>query len=80
MRNHRAVGEFLAHYNQYITVFSWCQLYRHRPRQHGEKLVGLSCSNLRLPSLHLGGKIAGGTSPIIDPASPSIASLPHVSS
>jgi multicomponent Na+:H+ antiporter subunit C len=77
-----AVGEFLSHYNQYITVFLMVSgLYIVIARGNMvKKLVGLSLFQTSVYLLYISaGKIEGGTAPIIDPRftvySPP---LPHV--
>jgi len=65
-----AVGAFLAHYNQYITVFLMVAgLYIVIARGNMvKKLVGLSLFQTSVYLLYISaGKVAGGTAPIVDP-------------
>lgn len=64
------VGGFLAHYNQYITIFLMVSgLYIVIARGNMvKKLVGLSLFQTSVYLLYISaGKITGGTAPIIDP-------------
>jgi multicomponent Na+:H+ antiporter subunit C len=63
-------GAFLAHYNQYITVFLMVSgLYIVIARGNMvKKLVGLSLFQTSVYLLYISaGKVTGGTAPIIDP-------------
>lgn len=76
------VGEFLSHYNQYITVFLMVAgLYVVIARGNMvKKLVGLSMFQTSVYLLYISaGKIEGGTAPILDPNFTVYAHpLPHV--
>jgi multicomponent Na+:H+ antiporter subunit C len=76
------VGGFLAHYNQYITIFLMVSgLYIVIARGNMvKKLVGLSLFQTSVYLLYISaGKIAGGTAPIIDPRFTVYSHpLPHV--
>lgn len=76
------VGEFLSHYNQYITVFLMVVgLYVVIARGNMvKKLVGLSMFQTSVYLLYISaGKIEGGTAPILDPNFTVYAHpLPHV--
>ena len=76
------VGGFLAHYNQYITVFLMVSgLYIVIARGNMvKKLVGLSLFQTSVYLLYISaGKVAGGTAPIIDPRFTVYSHpLPHV--
>ena len=77
-----AVGGFLDHYNQYITVFLMVSgLYIVIARGNMvKKLVGLSMFQTSVYLLYISaGKIEGGTAPILDPNFTVYAHpLPHV--
>ncbi|MBN9020956.1 MAG: cation:proton antiporter subunit C [Rhizobiales bacterium] len=77
-----AVGEFLAHYNQYITVFLMVSgLYIVIARGNMvKKLVGLSLFQTSVYLLYISAaKVEGGTAPILDPAFTVYSHpLPHV--
>lgn len=76
------VGGFLAHYNQYITIFLMVSgLYIVIARGNMvKKLVGLSLFQTSVYLLYISaGKVAGGTAPIIDPRFTVYSHpLPHV--
>lgn len=76
------VGGFLAHYNQYITVFLMVAgLYIVIARGNMvKKLVGLSLFQTSVYLLYISaGKVTGGTAPIIDPRFTVYSHpLPHV--
>ena len=76
------VGEFLAHYNQYITIFLMVSgLYIVIARGNMvKKLVGLSLFQTSVYLLYISaGKVTGGTAPIIDPRFTVYSHpLPHV--
>lgn len=76
------VGGFLAHYNQYITIFLMVSgLYIVIARGNMvKKLVGLSLFQTSVYLLYISaGKVAGGTAPIIDARFTVYAHpLPHV--
>jgi multicomponent Na+:H+ antiporter subunit C len=75
-------GEFLAHYNQYITIFLMVSgLYIVIARGNMvKKLVGLSLFQTSVYLLYISaGKVTGGTAPIIDPRFTVYSHpLPHV--
>jgi multicomponent Na+:H+ antiporter subunit C len=75
-------GAFLAHYNQYITIFLMVSgLYIVIARGNMvKKLVGLSLFQTSVYLLYISaGKVAGGTAPIIDPRFTVYSHpLPHV--
>jgi multicomponent Na+:H+ antiporter subunit C len=76
------VGAFLAHYNQYITIFLMVSgLFIVIARGNMvKKLVGLSLFQSSVYLLYISaGKVAGGTAPIIDPRFTVYSHpLPHV--
>ena len=76
------VGGFLAHYNQYITIFLMVSgLYIVIARGNMvKKLVGLSLFQTSVYLLYISaGKVTGGTAPIIDPRFTVYSHpLPHV--
>jgi multicomponent Na+:H+ antiporter subunit C len=76
------VGAFLAHYNQYITIFLMVSgLYIVIARGNMvKKLVGLSLFQSSVYLLYISaGKVSGGTAPIIDPRFTVYSHpLPHV--
>jgi len=76
------VGGFLAHYNQYITVFLMVSgLYIVIARGNMvKKLIGLSLFQTSVYLLYISaGKVTGGTAPIIDPRFTVYSHpLPHV--
>ena len=76
------VGGFLAHYNQYITIFLMVSgLYIVIARGNMvKKLVGLSLFQTSVYLLYIEpAKIIGGTAPILDPAFKVYSNpLPHV--
>ena len=76
------VGGFLAHYNQYITIFLMVSgLYIVIARGNMvKKLVGLSVFQTSVYLLYISaGKVTGGTAPIIDPRFTVYSHpLPHV--
>lgn len=76
------VGAFLAHYNQYITIFLMVSgLYIVIARGNMvKKLVGLSLFQTSVYLLYISaGKIIGGTAPIVDPRFTVYSHpLPHV--
>ena len=76
------LGGFLAHYNQYITIFLMVSgLYIVIARGNMvKKLVGLSLFQTSVYLLYISaGKVAGGTAPIIDPRFTVYSHpLPHV--
>jgi multicomponent Na+:H+ antiporter subunit C len=76
------VGGFLAHYNQYITIFLMVSgLYIVIARGNMvKKLIGLSIFQTSVYLLYIEpGKIIGGTAPIVDPAYTIYSNpLPHV--
>jgi multicomponent Na+:H+ antiporter subunit C len=76
------VGGFLAHYNQYITIFLMVSgLYIVIARGNMvKKLVGLSLFQTSVYLLYISaGKVAGGTAPIVDPRFTVYSHpLPHV--
>ena len=76
------VGEFLAHYNQYITIFLMVSgLYIVIARGNMvKKLVGLSLFQTSVYLLYISaGKVVGGTAPIVDPKFTVYSHpLPHV--
>jgi multicomponent Na+:H+ antiporter subunit C len=75
-------GEFLAHYNQYITIFLMVSgLYIVIARGNMvKKLVGLSVFQSSVYLLYISaGKVIGGTAPIVDPRFTVYSHpLPHV--
>lgn len=77
-----AAGDFIAHYNQWITIFLMVSgLYIVIARGNMvKKLVGLSLFQTSVYLLYISpGKILGGTAPIIDPAFKVYSNpLPHV--
>ena len=76
------VGEFLAHYNQYITIFLMVSgLYIVIARGNMvKKLIGLSLFQTSVYLLYISaGKVDGGTAPIVDPRFTVYSHpLPHV--
>ena len=76
------LGGFLAHYNQYITIFLMVSgLYIVIARGNMvKKLVGLSLFQTSVYLLYISaGKVAGGTAPIINPRFTVYSHpLPHV--
>jgi multicomponent Na+:H+ antiporter subunit C len=76
------VGGFVAHYNQYITIFLMVSgLYIVIARGNMvKKLVGLSLFQSSVYLLYISaGKVAGGTAPIVDPRFTVYSHpLPHV--
>jgi multicomponent Na+:H+ antiporter subunit C len=75
-------GGFLAHYNQYITIFLMVSgLYIVIARGNMvKKLVGLSLFQTSVYLLYISaGKVSGGTAPIVDPRFTVYSHpLPHV--
>jgi multicomponent Na+:H+ antiporter subunit C len=76
------VGDFIAHYNQYITIFLMVSgLYIVIARGNMvKKLIGLSLFQTSVYLLYISaGKIIGGTAPIVDPKFTVYSHpLPHV--
>ena len=76
------VGGFLAHYNQYITIFLMVSgLYIVIARGNMvKKLIGLSLFQTSVYLLYISaGKVTGGTAPIVDPRFTVYSHpLPHV--